>query len=182
VTIDVDSAGSWTIAQVYSILQANGLDLDKVGRDLTIEVQDATASQTVTNSTFYLGHYTSVASTIWLQGVNSGFASRPEDTLTHEYGHAWSMYWYYVAHNADWTSFENARWSTADGSTTLATDGRTGTSYTWLPTEIIADDYRLLLGSTLAISERPTHLNNVIPDPRNVPGLSSFLLSTWRVP
>jgi hypothetical protein len=37
-----------------------------------------------------------------------------------------------------------------------------------------------LFGSSAAISERPTHLNTDIPDPRNVPGLQTFLGSTWR--
>jgi hypothetical protein len=180
VTINVNSAGPWTIAQIYSILTANALDLAKVGAHLTIDVQDPSVTQTVTNSTYYMGRYTAVASTIWLQGVNSGFAQRPDDTLTHEYGHAWSMYWYYLSHNADWSSFESARWTTSDGAMTLASDSRTGTSYTWLPAEIIADDYRLLFGSSLAISERPTHLNNQIPDPRNVTGLQTFLLNGWR--
>jgi hypothetical protein len=182
VTINVNSAGPWTIAQIYSILKANALDLDKVGQHLTINVQDSNVSQTVTSASYYMGRYTAVASTIWLQGVNSGFAQRPDDTLTHEYGHAWSMYWYYLAHNADWSSFESVRPTTSDGSLTLATDSRTGTSYAWLPAEIIADDYRLLFGSTLAISERPTHLNNQIPDPRDVGGLQTFLLNSWRTP
>jgi len=28
--------------------------------------------------------------------------------------------------------------------------------------------------------ERPGHLNPDIPDPRNVPGLGDYLLTTWR--
>jgi hypothetical protein len=180
VTINVNSAGPWTVAQIYSILKADALDLDKVGPKLTVNVQDQYTSQTVTSATYYLGKYVAVASTMWLQGTNSSFATRPDDTLTHEYGHAWSRYWYYLAHNGDWSGYSSARWTTSDGSLTLATDSRTGSSYTWQIGEIIADDYRLLFGSSLAISERPTHLNNQIPDPRDVPGLSSFLLTTWR--
>jgi hypothetical protein len=182
VTINVDSAGSWTIAQVYSILKANALDLGTVGPTLTINVQDQYSSQTQTSSAFYAGHYTTVASTMWLDGTNSGFAQRPDDTLAHEYGHAWSEYWYYLAHQGSWASYEQARWTAADGSSTLATDSRTNTSYTWQVAEIVADDYRLLFGSSLAVSERPTHLNTQIPDPRNVPGLRNFLLNVWRAP
>jgi Bacterial Ig domain len=182
VTINVDSSATWTIAQVYSILKANALDLDRLGPGLTINVQDQYTSQTQTNATYYMGSYSSVASTMWLQGVNSGFAARPDDILAHEYGHAWSTYWFYMAHQASWTDYENARWTTSDGSLTLTTDSRTGTSYSWRVEEIVADDYRLLFGSSLAVSERPTHLNSEIVDSRNVPELSSFLLNAWRTP
>jgi hypothetical protein len=182
VTINVHSAGSWTIAQVYSILKANALDLDKIGPHLTIDVQDQYTSQTQVSTTFYAGKYTSYAATMWLQGVNSSFASRPDDTVTHEYGHAWSDYWLYIGHQGDWSSYESARWTTSDGSLTLATDSRTNSSYIWQVTEIVADDYRLLFGSPLAISERPAHLNNQIPDPRDVAGLRDFLYGTWRTP
>jgi hypothetical protein len=182
VTITVNSAGSWTIAQIYAILVANALDLSKVGPTLTIDVQDQYTSQTQTSASYSGGVYRSVASTIWLQGVNSGFAQRPDDTLAHEYGHAWSRYWYYLAHQASWLDYEQARWTTADGSLTLATDSRTNTTYSWNVQEILADDYRLLFGSSAAISERPTHLNSQVPDPRDVPGLATFLLNTWRTP
>jgi Bacterial Ig domain len=182
VTINVDSVGSWTIAQVYSILKANALDLNVVGPTLTINVQDQYTSQTQTSATYYGGRYTGVKSTMWLQGVSSNFATRPDDTLAHEYGHAWSNYWYYMAHQADWSSYENARWTTSDGSLTLLTDTRTGTTYSWTIREIIADDYRLLFGSSLAVSERPSHLNPDIPDPHNVPGSATFLLNSWRTP
>jgi hypothetical protein len=182
VTINVNSAGSWTIAQIYSILKANTLDLGKVGPTLTINVQDQYTSQTQTSAVLLGGHYSNVTSTMFLQGVGSNFATQPDDTLTHEYGHAWSMYWLYTAHQGSWSGYESARWTTADGSLTLATDSRTDGSYSWRVGEIIADDYRLLFGSDLAVSERPTHLNDEIPDPRNVPGLGSDLLNSWRTP
>jgi hypothetical protein len=182
VTINVSSAGAWTIAQIYSILKANALDLDRIGPRLTINVQDQYASQTQSSAVFYMGTYNNYEATISLQGVNSGFAERPDDILTHEYGHAWSMYWFYLGHQGDWSSYKAARWTTSDGSMTLASDSRTGSSYTWQVGEIVADDYRLLLGSAAAVSERPTHLNNQIPDPRNVPGLRDFLLNSWRAP
>jgi hypothetical protein len=161
-------------------VQANALDLGAVGRTLTINVQDQTSSQTQTSATKYAGVYSNVKSTMWLQGVNSGFALRPDDTIAHEYGHAWSNYWYYVAHQASWTSYLSARWTAADGSLTLATDSRTGSAYSWQIREILADDYRLIFGTPTAIAQRAGHLNNQIPDPRNVPGLAEFLLNSWR--
>ena len=182
VTINVDSAGPWTIAQIYSMLTANALDLTKVGPTLTVSVQDQYSSQTQTSAAYYGGTYSNVRSTMWLLGMNSNFATQPDDVLAHEYGHAWSNYWYYVGHQGSWSSYLNARWTTSDGSLTLATDSRTGTSYSWSVREIFADDYRLLFGTSQAISERPTHLNPDIPDPRNVPGLRDFLLNNWRTP
>lgn len=180
VTITINSAGPWTLSQIYSILKANALDLDKIGPTYTINVQDSSASQTQSNAVSGSGGtYTGFSATTTLQGVNSGFASRPDDVLTHEYGHAWSTYWYYTKHSADWSSYEGARWTTSDGSTTLATDSRTNSSYGWQVSEIVADDYRLLFGSSAAVSERPTHMNNQIPDPTTVTGLKSFLLNTW---
>lgn len=179
-TITVNSAGPWTIAQIYSIVKANALDLNSVGPTLTINVQDQTQSQTQTSATYYGGKYSGVRSTMWLLGVNSNFASTPDTVLTHEYGHAWSNYWYYTAHNGSWGGYLTARWTTSDGSLTLATDSRTNTTYIWAVREIIADDYRLLFGTQAAIAGRPGHLNGQIPDPRNVPGLADYLLNTWR--
>lgn len=180
VTITINSAGNWTISQIYSILTANALDLTRIGPGLTIDVQDQYTTQTSV-SACCSGNYTSVNEEIWLQGVNSGFASRPDAELTHEYGHAWSWFWNYMAHNGNWQTYEQARWTTSDGSLNLWTDSRTNTSYDWQVAEIVADDYRLLFGDSAAISERPTHLNTTIPDPRNVPNLSNFLYTQWRV-
>jgi hypothetical protein len=180
VTINVSSAGSWTIAQIYSILKANALDLDKLGPRYTINVQDQYSSQTQTSAVYYMGAYTSFKATTWLRGVNSSFATRPDETLAHEYGAAWSHYWYYMGHIGSWSTYEQARWTTSDGSLTLATDSRVGSTSAWTPEEIIAEDYRLLFGSDSAINERPTQFNTDIPDPRTVPGLRDFLFGTWR--
>lgn len=162
------------------MLKANALDLDKVGPTLTINVQDQYSSQTQTSATLYSGTYTSIKTTMWLQGVNSNFASSPDAVLAHEYGHAWSNYWYYAAHQGSWGGYLDARWTTADGSSTLATDSRTGSSYSWTVREIIAEDYRILFGSSTALAERPADQNQQIPDPRNVPGLRDYLLGSWR--
>jgi hypothetical protein len=180
VTITINSAGSWTIAQVYSILKANAMDIAKIGPSLTINVQDTTNSQTQSTATQTSSGYTGYKATMWLMGLNSTFASMPDAVLTHEYGHAWSNYWYFIGHQGSWSSYMSARWTMSDGSLTLATDSRTNSSYTWQVSEIIADDYRLSFGSSLAISENPTHMNTTIPDPRNVTGLANFLSTTWR--
>jgi hypothetical protein len=182
VTISVNSTGPWTIAKIYSILTANALDLDKIGRYYTINVQDQYSSQTQTSSAYSAGRYTGYKATTWLRGVNSSFAMRPDETLTHEYGAAWSHYWFFLAHNGSWSGYQQARWTTADGTATLATDTRTDTTSAWATAEIIAEDYRLLFGDASAINERPTPFNTDIPDPRTLPQLKTFLLITWRTP
>jgi hypothetical protein len=182
VTIIVNSSGPWTVAKIYSILIANSLDLVTIGRYYTINVQDQYSSQTQTSSTYSSGRYTGYKATTWLRGVNSSFATRPDETLTHEYGAAWAHYWYFLAHNGSWASYQRARGTSADGSLTLATDPRTDTTSAWATAEIIAEDYRLLFGSAYAINERPTPFNTDIPDPRTLPQLRTFLLTTWRTP
>ena len=163
------------------MVQASALELPTIAPTLTINVQDQTTTQTQTSATNYGGKYSAVKSTMWLQGVNSNFANGPDASVAHEYGHAWSNYWYYVAHQGSWGDYLTARWTTSDGSLTLATDSRVGTSHSWTVREIIADDYRILFGSPAAVSERAGHLNTQIPDPRNVPGLADTLLA-WRTP
>jgi hypothetical protein len=180
VRINVNSAGPWTIRNIYTMLQENALDLDRVGPSLTINVQDQYSSYAVTSATQSGGSYTGYRATIWLQGVGSTFASGPDDILAHEYGHVWSYYLFYLVHNGSWGQYPSARWTTTDGSSRLSDDPRTGSSYAWTIAEIIADDYRLLLGSDSAVQQRPWHLNTTIPHPRDVRGLEAHLLGAFR--
>jgi hypothetical protein len=179
VRIEVSSAGGWTAQQIYDMLLGSARQLALIGPNLTIKVQDTYASQTVTSASASGGVYTSFRATIYLKGVSSTFVSQPDAVLAHEYGHAWSLYHLYMTQNGDWSRFLKARWTSADGSVTLATDPRLDSSYAWDRGEIIADDYRLLFGSAAAIAQRPVHMNTAIPDPRDVPGLRDFLLRTW---
>lgn len=179
VTIDINSAGNWTTDQIYSILKANALDLSTIGPHLSIDVQDTYSSQAATSAVSSGGRYTSFSATIYLKGVSSNFSGSPDAGLAHEYGHVWTLYNLYMVHNGDWSSYLNTRWTASDGSL-LGNSLYLDTSYTWMKTEIIADDYRLLFGSSLAISEEPQHLNTNIIDPRNQPGLGNWMLNTWR--
>lgn len=182
VTIDVNSAGPWTAQQIYDLLKPSALQLNLVGPHLTIRVQDTYSSQTTTSATKSGGVYTAFSATIYLKGVNSTFSVQPDAQIAHEYGHAWTLYHLYIDHNGIWSSYLQARWTMADGSITLATDPRLDSSYSWSRSEIIADDYRLLFGDALAISERPQHLNPYIPLPNDVTGLRSFFLNSWGSP
>jgi hypothetical protein len=181
-TINVSTAGPWTIRNVYAMVldsAAAAGDFDRIAPTLTVEVQDTTSSFTQSAAWKSEGHYTSFSSTIYLQGVNSTFALKPNDVTAHEYGHTWTLYHLYMTKHGDWSSYLNHRWTAGDGSAVLAGDSRLDTSHSWKKNEIIADDFRLLLGSAAAIEERPSHLNSSIPHPSAVSNLRSFLLATW---
>ena len=179
VTIDINSAGPWTMDQIYSMLKASARDLSLIGPHLTIEVQDTTSSSCAASAGTTNGVYSSFNAIIYLKGVNSTFSTQPDAQLAHEYGHAWTLYHLYMTHNGDWSSYLSERWTASDGSVTLATDPRLDSTYAWTRSEIIAEDYRLLFGSSLAKSERPTPMNTDIPAPSAEPSLSGFLLNTW---
>jgi hypothetical protein len=168
-TIDVNTAGPWTADGIYQMLKDNGLD-STIGPALHVEVQDTYPSQ-VSTSTGNANGQPTFGATLYLQGVNSTFAATPDAVLGHEFGHVWTLYYLTMAKGGDWSSYLAARG--------LAGDPRLNSSYNWTPREIIADDYRLLFGSDAAISERPTHLNSDIPDPRDVAGLRDFLANNW---
>jgi hypothetical protein len=179
VTIDINSAGPWTMDQIYSMLKASARDLSIIGPHLTIEVQDTTSSSCAASAGTTNGVYTSFNAIIYLKGVNSTFSTQPDAQIAHEYGHAWTLYHLYMTHNGNWSSYLSERWTASDGSVTLATDPRLDSTYAWTRSEIIAEDYRLLFGSSLAKSERPTAMNTDIPAPTAEPSLSGFLLNTW---
>jgi hypothetical protein len=179
VTITISSAGSWTISQVYSMLLANARDLSLIGPSLTVDVQDTYASQTTTSASQSGGAYYGFKAVMYLTGVSSTFTTKPDAQLAHEYGHAWTRYWYFAHDGGSWSSYLAARWSTADGSVTIGQDSRIGTSYSWDPGEIAADDYRLLFGSSAAISESPGSLNTDIVAPTGQAGLRDWFLSSW---
>jgi hypothetical protein len=183
VTICINSSGSWTFSQIDAMLVASARDLAVIGPTLTINVQDTYASMAQTSSSCcQSGRYYNFTATVYLQG-NTGttFAAYPEAITAHEYGHVWTLYHLYMSQNGAWASFLNERWSSADGSVVLATDSRLDSSYVWTKAEIIAEDYRLLFGSSLAISEMPTHMNTQIIDPRNQAGLGNWMLTYWAV-
>lgn len=180
VHINVNTAGPFTIRMVYGYLTASARELSTIGPSLTVEVQDASASQTVTSVKGGSGTpYYGFSAKVYLKGVNSTFATQPDAQTAHEYGHVWTLYHLYMTHAGDWSAYVDTRWSSADGSMTLAQDSRLDSTYSWSRAEIIADDYRLLFGSSLAVSQRPKHLNAYVVDPRNQAGLRDWFAQTW---
>ena len=171
VTVVIDTAGEWTTEQVYQMLLENALDLDEIGPKLTIMVQDVYASQASTNAVTSGGTYVDFGAMLYLKGVDSGFANTPDSVLAHEFGHVWSSYHLHMTHQGDWTTYLEAR--------NISEDERLDGAYHWSRGEIIADDYRLLLGSSHAVAQRPTHMNPEIDDPSEVAGLRDFLLTVW---
>ena len=181
VKIDIQTpSGGWTPDSVYAMLTASALDLPKIGPGLTIVVQDQKPSMSTIAASSVNGTYTSVSATIQLDArAGSTFSIGPDYVLAHEYGHVWNNYYVYVKWQGSWSQYLSKRWTMSDGSLTLATDSRTGSSYIWTPDEIMADDYRLLFGSAEAIAQRNSSLNLRIPDPRSQPGLRDWFLATW---
>lgn len=171
VTIEVASAGSWTIADVYRLLVANARDLERIGPSLKVVLQDTYATQVASSASMSGEQYTGFRAVLYLKGVNSTFASQPDAQFAHEYGHVWSLFHLYLSHQGAWDGYLQARG--LDG------DSRLDSSYTWDRREIIADDYRLLFGSAEAIAQRPHHLNSYLAAPATVPGLGSFLDEVW---
>lgn len=180
VTICINSAGGWTYSQIESMLVANALELSVVGPHLTIQVQDTYSDSTATSASTSGGVYVSYKAVTYLKGVNDTFVNQPDATLAHEYGHVWTLYHLYMTHNGSWSSYLNTRWANSDGSLLLGADPNLDTSYSWMKTEIIADDYRLLFSSPTALAQRTVSLNTQIPDPRNQPGLKDWFLNTWE--
>ena len=91
-------------------------------------------------------------------------------TLSHEYGHAWSLFHAYLTQQDP----SLAGYLVARG---LVGDTRIGTSYAWQPKELIADDYRQLFGSPSARLATP--LNRDLPPAEEVPGLRDYLMSSF---
>jgi hypothetical protein len=88
----------------------------------------------------------------------------------HEYGHAWSWYHAYMT-QGDPTM---AAYLTARG---LSGDPRVGSTYAWGTPEMIAEDYRQLLGPVEGRAQ--AQANRDIPPAADVPGLANFLAHTF---
>jgi hypothetical protein len=93
-----------------------------------------------------------------------------DQTLGHEYGHAWSLYHATMVHqDLAFTSYLQARG--------LSGDPQLNTSYAWSVRELIAEDYRQLLGSPTA--QTGAQANSSVPPAAQVPGLKDFFTTTF---
>jgi hypothetical protein len=171
--IEVDSLGPWTADDVYRMLLENGLDTT-VGPTLAVRVQDLYPSQTVVSAQLVGGRYSNFRATMYLKGVTSTFANTPDAVVGHEYGHAWTLYHLYMDRQLDWSSYLAFRGLTGDP--------RLDLTYAWSKTEMIADDYRLVLGSALARAQQPWYINPDVAMPGDVPGFADFFRTVWASP
>lgn len=170
-----DTVGGWTAQKLYDLLKLNAYELTRIGTTLTIKLQGQYASATSTGVTGTPGTYTNFHATNYLQATSTAtFTNRPDDICAHEYGHAWTLYHLYLSQQGSWASYLDARGISV-------TDPRLESSYSWNKREMIADDYRLLFGSTLAQSQA-AYLNPDIPDPREISGLKTFFTNVWGAP
>jgi hypothetical protein len=134
----------------------------------TIRFDLGSSSTTSGAATSSNGRYTSfnaISDVTYLSWLDSG-----EATLVHEYGHAWTLYrGYLVQQDPTMTDYLKARG--------LYGDSRVGSSYMWSPQEMIAEDYRQLLGSSAAAAA--SQANYEIPPAASVPGLRDYLLGAF---
>jgi hypothetical protein len=172
VTIDVaPDVTNWTPQQIYDLLKPNAYELSLIGPDVTIKVQTAAASATSAGAVQVGSTWSDYHATIYLQAIpGSTFSTTPESVLTHEYGHAWTLYHLYMSQNHDWTKYLQARG--------VYNDPRLNSSYMWSTMEIAAEDYRLLFGTPTA-QNGFSQMNYQIPDARDVSGLKSFFTDVW---
>lgn len=128
-------------------------------------------SQTSTQVSGAPGSYSNYRATVDIRYTD--WVDKFDWPLFYEYGHAWSMYYMYIVQQDPGLSAYLA----ARG---LSGNPNVGTSQLWAPLELIADDYRELFGSANARSYPQD--NTQIPPASQVPGLGSFLQSTFTQP
>lgn len=173
----------YTIKWVYDMLKQESAaagDFAKIAPCLTVKVQDSTSSQTSTSAGTVNGLYTSFHATVYLKGgAGSTYGTRPNQITAHEYGHAWTQYYHYLVHNGSYADYLATRWSGPNGIPLIGQDSRLDSTYNWSTNEMIADDYRLLFGTSVAQSQAG-YINSDVVDSRNQPGLGNWFLSSWK--
>lgn len=169
-TIVIDSRGPWTAEDIHRMLLENGLDA-VIGPTLTVKVQDASPSQTSTSVSKVGGEYQDFQAVMYLKGVDSNFVAMPDAILAHELGHAWSLYHLYMTQAKDWTSYLSFRG--------ILGDPRVDSSYNWSKSEMIADDYRVVMGSARARSQMPGYINADVAHPSTIDGFRDFFVTIW---
>ena len=125
----------------------------------------ATASATQSSG----GVYTRYSATVSVS-YRSWLDSRDE-TLFHEYGHAWAGYFgSMIQQDPTLSGYVEARGLTGDT--------RLNSSYGWSVGEMIAEDYRQLFGTATAAAA--SQINREIPPAADVPGLAEYLAGAFR--
>lgn len=112
-------------------------------------------------------NYSAEVNTTYISWLDTG-----DNTLFHEYGHAWSQYYAYIfQQNLEFKDYLQLRG--------IANDPRLNSSHGWTPTELIAEDYRQLFGTPTAQSAAQE--NRELPLAKDVPGLKDYLSGPYMV-
>ena len=102
----------------------------------------------------------------WLSWLDQG-----QDTLSHEYGHAWGLYRaYLVQQDPRLSGYLAVRGLAVD-------DPRLDQNHEWGRDELLAEDYRQLLGPPAA--RTASQMNSSLPLASAVPGLRDYLLGAF---
>ena len=161
---DVESAKS-----IYDLIMTGTVGAE--APYTTVRFDWGASSSTTTSVTEANGVYSGYQATsyiAWDSWLDTG-----AEALGHEYGHAWASYYaYMVQQDPTLQSYLTARglWGNVNLNTSL----------TWSQWELIADDYRQLLGPPAGRSY-PT-MNGSLPPASQVPGLANFLANVYTQP
>jgi hypothetical protein len=112
--------------------------------------------------------YRAVCYNNWISWLTKG-----DSGVSHEYGHAWSAY-------HDTIVQQDGRLSGYLHARGLDDDDRIDSSYAWSVRELVAEDYRQLLGSPNA--RLASALNLEVPPAADVPGLRDYLELVFTAP
>jgi hypothetical protein len=139
----------------------------------TVTVRFDITPSSMTNSSIGAtnGVYDSFSATVNVDWMS--WLTQSDNALEHEYGHAWTTYRTYL----DQQDPTGQAYLKARG---LAGDSRVGSTYAWYVSEMMAEDYRQLLGTTTSASY--SQMNSEIPPAASVPGLRDFLLGAFSTP
>jgi hypothetical protein len=137
----------------------------------TILFDYASSSSTSTSVAGSPGSYSNYRANVYVDYVS--WLDSADVPISHEYGHAWSLYnAYVVQQDSTMASYLAARGLTGNA--------LVNSSYMWSTREMIAEDYRQLLGAPDARSA--PQANSQIPPASQVPGLADFLANVFTVP
>lgn len=115
--------------------------------------------------------YSGFAARSWV--TYASWRDRGAETLVHEHGHAWGTYHGAITQqDPSLSAYLRARG--------LEGDPRVGSGYAWMPGELLAEDYRQLLGPAVAAGGE--QMNRELPRAADVPGLREFLSTTFQQP
>ena len=155
--------------ELYDALATGTLGAEAPSVTVRFDLSGTSTTSTSIGAT--LGRYdrfAAISSVSWLSWLDGG-----PTTLAHEYGHAWGMYRaYLVQQDPTLSSYLAARG--------LTDDPRLDTSYAWGRDELLAEDYRQLLGPPAA--RTTPQANTDLPPAAAVAGLRDHLLGAFSGP